>query len=65
MNFLSRIRAMMGLGSATDNLGEATRRRSIRQDDAARAELHGDIDKTTSNVTAFSAELDRRARKIG
>lgn len=56
---------MVGLGESTGNLGDATKRRAIRQDDDARVELHGDIHETTSNVRAFSKELDQRAKKVG
>lgn len=65
MNFIDRIRSMIGLGAATENLGDATKRRSIRNDDSARADLHGDMDATTKNVQAFSKTLDQEARKIG
>jgi hypothetical protein len=65
MNIIDRIRSMVGLGSATGNLSDATMRRSIRTDDTARSDLHGDIGTTTENVVSFSKELDAKARSVG
>jgi hypothetical protein len=65
MNIIDRLRSMMGLGSSTEQLGEATMRRSIVTDDGARTATHGDLSKTTENVVSFSKELDAKARSVG
>lgn len=65
MSIVDRIRSMIGLGSATRNLGDATKRRAIREDDDVRKETHGDLGQTTSNVRSFSRDLDQRAREVG
>lgn len=65
MNILDRIRSMIGVGAASENLSDAVRRREIGQQDQSRHDRHGDLDTTTLNATAFAHELDSRAKKIG
>lgn len=61
---IERFRAFVGLGQATRNLSDATRRRSISDDDDVRLAVHGDIPKASETARKFAAKLEKLAKSI-
>lgn len=61
MNFLARLRAMMGIGDAMEHVAVRSRQAVIKADDEARFERLGDIAGQTDRARAHAAELDRLA----
>lgn len=57
MRFLNRLRAMIGLGDATLRLSEATSRRRMVADDAARDERLGDVVGQTQRAQEHAQAL--------